>query len=243
MSWNLTDEEREVVEIVAVGSPAPVFLVEEIVDVGPVDRAEDKGLITSFRGRRGATLVPSHPLYGEVLLEQLTEAQKQRICRRLVEAALSLREAAGVDPLRVAKWQLRSGVMESSEVAVTGASLALGRHDPRLAEELARSVSDRSTAGAILLGRSLSHQSRYEEAEQVMAEKGRQVTYKFGTMIELPRAALLADELAEIAPPLLEFGHGVNGTSRCVAHRNPVRFSPGRRGGRRRWSPRRGSDG
>ena len=36
-------------------------------------------------------------------------------------------------------------------------------------------------------------------AEQVMAEKGTKVDYKFGTMIEIPRAALTADEVAEYA--------------------------------------------
>ena len=38
-----------------------------------------------------------------------------------------------------------------------------------------------------------------EEAEKVMAEQGRRVSYKFGTMIEVPRAALTADELARFA--------------------------------------------
>ena len=36
-------------------------------------------------------------------------------------------------------------------------------------------------------------------AELVMAEKGIKVDYKFGTMIEIPRAALTADEIAEYA--------------------------------------------
>jgi len=36
-------------------------------------------------------------------------------------------------------------------------------------------------------------------AEQVMTEKGVKVEYKFGTMIEIPRAALTADEVAEYA--------------------------------------------
>ncbi len=38
-----------------------------------------------------------------------------------------------------------------------------------------------------------------EEAKQVMAEKGVQVKYKFGTMIEVPRAALTAHEMADLA--------------------------------------------
>jgi len=37
------------------------------------------------------------------------------------------------------------------------------------------------------------------EAKQVMEEQGVEVDYKFGTMIELPRAALTADEVAEYA--------------------------------------------
>jgi pyruvate, orthophosphate dikinase len=37
------------------------------------------------------------------------------------------------------------------------------------------------------------------EAQTVMKEKGVEITYKFGTMIELPRAALTADEIARHA--------------------------------------------
>ncbi|GAB4571878.1 MAG: pyruvate, phosphate dikinase [Anaerolineae bacterium] len=38
-----------------------------------------------------------------------------------------------------------------------------------------------------------------EEARKVMEEKGIEVEYKFGTMIEIPRAALTAHEMAEVA--------------------------------------------
>jgi pyruvate, orthophosphate dikinase len=38
-----------------------------------------------------------------------------------------------------------------------------------------------------------------EVAQQVMKEQGRKVAYKFGTMIEIPRAALTAGEIAEYA--------------------------------------------
>ena len=38
-----------------------------------------------------------------------------------------------------------------------------------------------------------------EEAKKVMQEQGVTIDYKFGTMIEIPRAALTADELAEYA--------------------------------------------
>ncbi len=44
-----------------------------------------------------------------------------------------------------------------------------------------------------------------EEAKDVMAEQDTQIDYKFGTMIEIPRAALTADEIAEYAE-FISFG-------------------------------------
>jgi pyruvate,orthophosphate dikinase len=38
-----------------------------------------------------------------------------------------------------------------------------------------------------------------EVAKEVMSEKGIEVEYKFGTMIEIPRAAVTADEIAKVA--------------------------------------------
>ncbi len=43
------------------------------------------------------------------------------------------------------------------------------------------------------------------EARKVMEEQGVEVSYKFGTMIEVPRAALTADQIAEYAE-FLSFG-------------------------------------
>lgn len=45
------------------------------------------------------------------------------------------------------------------------------------------------------------------EANKVMEEKGRTIKYKFGTMIEVPRAALTADQLARFAQ---FFSYGTN---------------------------------
>ncbi|HIP97118.1 MAG TPA: pyruvate, phosphate dikinase, partial [Anaerolineae bacterium] len=45
----------------------------------------------------------------------------------------------------------------------------------------------------------LEREKLEEVAKQVMAEKGIEVDYKFGTMIEVPRAALTADEIAQYA--------------------------------------------
>jgi pyruvate,orthophosphate dikinase len=44
-------------------------------------------------------------------------------------------------------------------------------------------------------------------AEDVMGEKGIEIEYKFGTMIEIPRAALTADRVADVAQ---FFSYGTN---------------------------------
>jgi pyruvate,orthophosphate dikinase len=51
------------------------------------------------------------------------------------------------------------------------------------------------------------------EARQVMAEQGIEVEYKFGTMIEIPRAALTAGEIAEYAE---FFSFGTNDLTQCT---------------------------
>jgi pyruvate,orthophosphate dikinase len=45
----------------------------------------------------------------------------------------------------------------------------------------------------------VQQQALEAEAEKVMAERKRKVDYKFGTMIEIPRAAVTADQLARFA--------------------------------------------
>ena len=53
----------------------------------------------------------------------------------------------------------------------------------------------------------VQQQALEAEAEKVMTERGRRVNYKFGTMIEIPRAALTADQLARFAQ---FFSYGTN---------------------------------
>ncbi len=52
-----------------------------------------------------------------------------------------------------------------------------------------------------------------DEAKRVMEEQGVEVDYKFGTMIEIPRAALTADEIAEVAQ---FFSFGTNDLTQTV---------------------------
>jgi pyruvate,orthophosphate dikinase len=71
-------------------------------------------------------------------------------------------------------------------------------------------------------------------AKEVMEEQGITVDYKFGTMIEIPRAALTADEIAEIAE-FFSFGTNdpddIRHQPRRCRKRIPHRLHPARRPG------------
>jgi pyruvate,orthophosphate dikinase len=51
----------------------------------------------------------------------------------------------------------------------------------------------------------IQRQALESEAKKVMEEQGIEIDYKFGTMIEIPRAAITADEIAEYAE-FISFG-------------------------------------
>ena len=57
------------------------------------------------------------------------------------------------------------------------------------------------------------HEQLSRIAEQLVRESGVQIKYMFGTMIELPRAALVADQIAELAE---FFSYGTNDLTQTV---------------------------
>jgi pyruvate,orthophosphate dikinase len=60
-------------------------------------------------------------------------------------------------------------------------------------------------------------------AEAVFAEQGKRIDYLVGTMIELPRAALMADEIAEVGA---FFSFGTNDLTQTTLGVSPRRCGP-----------------
>ena len=126
----LPDDLREAMEVVALGSPLLVALLDQVA----VNRGglEERGLVAETESGREPMVVAAHPLYGEILKENLGPARQRAAYRRLVDAAIA--SDGAVDPLRAAVWQLESGTLVSPELGIQGAGAALVRHDPALAE-------------------------------------------------------------------------------------------------------------
>jgi len=164
----LPSDLRHATELVSVGAPLPLSILAKATDLD-LSTLEDRLLVELTPHGNDALVAPAHPLYGEVLEANLSESRRRVAYGELVQAATHT--DTEFDELRVAVWQRDSGSITRPELAVSGAMLALGRHDPGLAEELIRPVIDlESAAGAAaILGRALTYQGRYQEAEELLA--------------------------------------------------------------------------
>lgn len=158
---------RHALELVSVGTPLPIEILEVAAGKDEVAALEEVRLITCERIGGQVMVRPAHPLHGEILKENLGETRRRRANGELVAAAAGRTEL--IDELILAVWQRDSGSIESEAIAARGGIIALSRHDAALAEELVRPIADRSPAGGLVLGRALTFQQRYQEAEEVFA--------------------------------------------------------------------------
>lgn len=207
----LPQELRSAMELVAVGAPLPVDTFgRALADVLP--DLEERGLVATIEevGGRPA-IIPAHPLYGEILQSNLDARRLRSTHHRLVEASISQSETS--DSLRVAVWQRASGDSLDHGLALAGATEALVRHDPRLAEELVRPLGTEDDRAALLLGRALSYQQRFAEAEDVLAGRDPQDRSLLGEIASvraqnlgfgLGRIAEARDLLAEVADAITD---------------------------------------
>jgi DNA-binding CsgD family transcriptional regulator len=186
------EELHEALTLVAVGDPVPLTLLEEAVG-SQVEELRRRSLIQITTMEDTTSVTPAHPLYGELLRRRLSAAQIRVASHALHEAAMRL--PVTLDVLRTAVWQRDAGVITHPDVAVDGARAALARHDGGLAEQLIRPVASTAPDAGVVLGRALTLQHRFAEAEE-------------GLRAIRPDTATSRGELASARAHNLAFGLG-----------------------------------
>jgi DNA-binding CsgD family transcriptional regulator/tetratricopeptide (TPR) repeat protein len=188
-------EQRAALEVVSVAAPVPYAIVEAALGREALGTLEHDGLVSVTGSGDDAVVRPAHPIHGEILAAHTSDRRRRDAYGQVARAAAGFEGL--IDPLRVAVWQLRSGTIGDPELAVQGATLALGRHDPALAEALlAPLATEHPPPGvAIPLGRAMALQNRADEAEAVLGAA-------------LPADDAEATELASVRAFNLAFGLG-----------------------------------
>ncbi|MCD9625323.1 helix-turn-helix transcriptional regulator [Rhabdothermincola salaria] len=164
----LSIDERHAVEMVALAAPLPLPILKAVVDTEVAD-LEQRRLVDVVSSSGGPVVVPAHPLHGEVLRATLSGARRCELLTELVEAVGD--DDDRIDPVRAAVWRHEAGMVVRPRLAIEGATLALARHDPLLAERLARPVhATAPDLGALPLAKALTHQGRFDEAEALLRD-------------------------------------------------------------------------
>ncbi len=199
----LEPEERDLLEMLAFGEPLGMA-IEEMVGAPVLTAAERKGLLSVEQNDRRMEIRPVHPLYGEVVAEQVSPFRVRLIQRRLADAV----EASGArrrgDLLQIATWRVKAGVPSAPEQLTRAAREAMALFDYPLAERLARAACEvgGGPPAEYLVGEALVGVGRPAEAELVWETlPTRLATDAERTQLAISRASALywVRDLAEMA--------------------------------------------
>jgi DNA-binding CsgD family transcriptional regulator len=138
----LSDEVREVVELVAFGEPIGLPLLVRATDPAAAELAEERGLIRVSQDDRRTKVRLGHPLYGEVLRRHCPITRKRRLLAELASLMESVGARRREDLLRVAVWRLDSATGRDPELLLRAGRHAFATYDMPLAERLARAALD-----------------------------------------------------------------------------------------------------
>jgi DNA-binding CsgD family transcriptional regulator len=213
---NLTDAERGVLELAAVGEPLGQAELTRLADAGSVETLERKGLITSLADGRRVQVRLAHPVIGDVVRAGLSALRERALTRSLAEVIEMTGARRREDTLRLASLRLVGGG-GSAGLLQAGAIAARGRHDHSLAERLARAaLAEGAGFGASFVAAEAAHfQGRPAQAERELAalaadaandaERARVALLRFDNAFLLqgrvPDLRLLDDVASSIADP------------------------------------------
>jgi pyruvate,orthophosphate dikinase len=177
-----------------IGKPDPEDAVAgALKELGVLEIAED--IRDTLTGRNALTETRAEIL-GELGMKSLEEAEEML---RIVEAMSEANPMLGLRGVRLGV--MRPAINKMQVRAIFEAACDLQKEGVEVHPEVMIPVTNNPNELKIM------KELLEAEAKAVMEEKGVEVDYMFGTMIELPRACIIADQMAEYAE---FFSYGTN---------------------------------
>ena len=167
----LDEHERAALELIAVGEPIRLDMLDELVERDTVERLEAAGVAAMVRHGDRVVARPAHPLYGDVVRSSLPDLRRRRLTRSLADTLERQGVTGREDSIRLALWRLDGG-----GTAAPGLLLAAARHahlafDGATAERLAHAAwsADRTFEATHVLADVLFARGRYVEQGKLLA--------------------------------------------------------------------------
>lgn len=163
--------ELEMLELLAIGEPLPVAVVDHLAAGGAVATLERRKLVEVLDATSGLEVRLSHPLYGEVVRQRLPVLEERRLSQVLADAFAEVTPLNQRDSLRLAVWRVKAGSTEDADVVAAAAEQANRMGDPATAERLATVALDSawSFQGVLQLGVAYYEQGRFAESAELLA--------------------------------------------------------------------------
>ena len=165
----LSAAERKALELVALAEPVDLPLLEGLAGPGPLGPLEQRRLIAVDGGVPPRVRL-GHPLYGEVIGQDLGEVRRRQLGTMLAEA---LEQRGDADPrslLRVATWRLDGGTGQPgplTRAAYAASTLSDQELAARLASEALRQGGGASAA--LALARAQARGNDFAAADAALA--------------------------------------------------------------------------
>lgn len=131
---------RRVLELVALGEPIGLRLLQKATDETDVEAAQERGLIRELRDDRRINIRLAHPLYGDLIRKRCPATRARRLKGELADLFERTGNNRRDDLLRLAVWRLDSNTAQNAGLLMRAAGQAFGRFDVPLAARLARAA-------------------------------------------------------------------------------------------------------
>lgn len=169
-------EARPVLDLLALCEPLPLADVEAAAGLELLSVLEESALVEVRTDRRRTTVALAHPLYGEMLREDIPLLRRRKLLLDQIERTASAGARRCDDTRRIAAWQLAATGTADGPLLIEAASVARYAHDYAQAKTLLEALSeaDQTTQTRLMLGEVLFELGDPEAAEAVLAVAARQ---------------------------------------------------------------------
>jgi DNA-binding CsgD family transcriptional regulator/tetratricopeptide (TPR) repeat protein len=141
------DRARAALDVLAVAGTVSLPDLEALIEPEVLERLETDDLVRVTTDDRRTMVSLRHPVYGEVISEQLSVLQTRSIQRRLADQLEANASRRREDVTRLALWRLEAGGEVDVDVLLRAGRLALAGRDGALATRFADAAFERGNVG------------------------------------------------------------------------------------------------